>query len=528
MPSKRTPKELAAPLTQEALEGMLKKLSAPTTSADEVVSSVGRLKASASTAIPFLVEQVQSEGDWLEIASMLLRNIGGPQVIAPLREMIRQRTASDDAKLNAASILDDLGEQVDLQWLVRQLRDPEEAFRDMWDGTLGRASWDEPFREYLLTALEDTPEDLRDEVISSLAEPGDKRVACLLIPLMYSKKVHVAIAAIDTLEKLVAEEAIPHLRDLSRAASSRQLKSKARAVYGRLTMLSGGPPNGNKQPAKEPRSAALSAPVLPLSSTMVSLIDGDGTQAVLVSRRRPDGLYRGLLVLVNDLDGIKECLGMDMLKKEDWEKWKRGFEDKGLYCVKVDLGYCRQIVGDAHATTVDRHRRVPMSYEIWKTFLEDGARDGCIAVPEGAMARRCKSNLQYLDETAALLKEPAFSSWFFDVWQVSPFLDKWVNQAASKKRKARETRWREVPAEIVDLACREMVNSTVRSTLYKRLLRQAWLLQKLGDKDQSRQALAAAAGLDEESGVPSEKHPFVREMVKASLVGACLVDRGRS
>ena len=506
------PKRHQARLTKEELaEGFFRLVSQEWRLA-EAQPFLGRLQAIPSISAPFLVEHLVHGGPGeRETATVLLRLLAGPRVIVPLREVLNDQSAADAARVAAALVLEGLGEEVNAGALSADLKDPEGLFHSTWETAIGRARSDEAFLEHLLQGIQGGPPGEREEMIRSLAEPGDPRALCLLRPLLYGRRVSTIAAAIDAIEALGGAGGLGALKEVSQADSSPQVRQRARAAYGRLVMRS----NSLFADQVEPRpiQLALEEP-LPLDRCWATPVDGRGDQALLVSRRRPDGLLKIISILISDTEGIKGCLGGDMLRDEEVAEIEADLQAQGLTAVPVGLDACRGMLEEARRRSLQERRRLPIEYEVWKGLL-----GGPPSSREAAWSDRCDEDeqglLALLPQTDTLLAAPEFRQWFFDPGLVYPYVDEWSYAPMEQDGKS-------MLEQLVELAASDLIDEDCRWLLSRRLRRQAWMLEKLGKQEASLLAAAAGLGLDPEAGVPLQVNPFVRAMVLGSFLHAGL------
>jgi hypothetical protein len=117
-----------------------------------------------------------------------------------------------------------------------------------------------------------------------------------------------------------------------------------------------------------------------------------------------------------------------------------------------------------------------------------------------------------LSQVASLVHFEGFGSWVLLGEEIVPYLPA-ARQVMTRAADEREERLSEVVSACLALVIRKPQRRLWRS----RLLRQAALWQRRGDRVISELCLAAAWGLDDRNGVPSEAHPLLRAMTRASL-----------
>ncbi|MBF8299139.1 MAG: hypothetical protein HW397_188 [Dehalococcoidia bacterium] len=474
-------------LTQEELSRGFFRLVAEEVRLGEVQPFLHRVKAVPSVSAPYLVGHLVSGGPReREVAAMLLQLLAGPRVIVPLRDVIRDGSAPDEARAAAAMVLERLGEPLGLDALASGLRDPIGVFDRIWETVLGRCMEEEAFLEGLLQTMDEAPADEREDLIRSLTEPRDTRALRLLRPLLYSRRSGTVIAAVEAIEALCAIEATNILREVAEHDPSPNVRKRARAAYGRLFMMSAPQLPGFDLPTQATRQAATERP-LPLHSALLTLVDGRGDQGVVIARRRLDGTLKVLSLIVNDTVGIKRCLGADAVREEELSDIEHQLRAEGLTPVEVGIEVCGRVVDEARKLQLSLRQRPPMELEIWRGLIGSPSRANGPAASSPEHGRSSDQDGQLL----SLLPE--------------------MGSAGEATL-----------SELVTVAVRDLFPEPSRRIWTRRLRRQAWLLGMLGKATEARLTASAAIGMDPVTGVPLELHPFARAMVLASLCNAGL------
>lgn len=478
----------------------------------EVQPFLQRMKSLPSVAAPFLVDRlVGGVARERLVATQLLRHMAGPRVIVPLRDLLKDQTSSDDARVLAASVLDGIGEEINPMGLAADLKDPLGLFNSIWESAIEGAV-DESFCESLVEAIQIAPAAERVELIRSLADPGDTRALRILEPLVYGRRVGTILAAMDAIELLAATELAEIIKERSESDPSGQVRRQARALHGRLVMqasqLSAKPP--------PPMHSAVED-LMPVHRCWTTLVDGSGDYALSVARQRPDGFLKVVSLQINDLLGIKNCLGVDMMRSEELDEIESDLANAGSHVVPVSLESCCALAREAFERSLEQKTRPPLEYVIWKDLFS--ARSNVKHnQPWAHFAAEChKGSLEILPRTDSLLGTLEFRRWTFDFDLVAPYVDEWTQVSAAKLSAHDGQKTLDI---LVDLAIKDLLDDEGRLHLSQRLSRQAWILSELGKTEQSQLAAAAANGLDPVAGVPTEHHPFVRSMVLASFMNA--------
>jgi hypothetical protein len=250
----------------------------------------------------------------------------------------------------------------------------------------------------------------------------------------------------------------------------------------------------------------------PLRRCLLSTIDGNGGQLLLVIRRSPGG--RSCVfwdVMVDDHEGIRDCFGGQADSVGAVEAMvSDGTAEMGLELVEVSLQRVREELQSAYQLTLSSGRRLPPSFMSWQTWLhgEDPEPVRSFSLPEvlpaewPALLTRC----------GELLALEEFESWYFD-----------PEELGGLKRKLLRSLQRDDAAidDLVSQGIRQIVKGTRRRRLRQRLRRQAWLLAQVYEDDEiPKLALAAALGLDDGHCRALVQHPLLREMMLRSLTNA--------
>ncbi len=503
------------PLTEEELADGFHRMAVREWRAKEARPFTRRLKAVPSLAAPFLVERLTA-GDERErqLASLLLGQLEGPRVIAPLRDLLRNLAAPNMARATAAVLLENLGEATPIHLVATVVQNPDRFIDETWDEVFRQAQHEESFREQFLADFERDSRDSQGEMLELMARTRDPRALTLLLPLLYSRRVTTVTGAIKAIDALGDAEAAPALQERAKGDPNTRVRRLAREAYGRLLMRANPllPEMGALL-----RLAPAPPPPLPVHRACVTLLDRHGDQAILVSRRRPEGFLKVVTVLVSDAEGIKTCHGVDMMQEQELAEMAAELARNGLTPVEVELARCRQALAAARRVSVERRRRPPMELEIWRGLIEPASEAPATEPPPDEASN--PDWTEYLHKTGALLSAPEFRQWFFDPGSVWPYVDEWCTapleaQQSDEGRKTLE--------KLVGLAAADLVTLPVRELLSKRLERQSWLLGRLGKHEVARLASAAAHALHPHKGVPAEHHPFVRAMVLSSFLNAGL------
>src|SRR6266516_2845061 len=300
-------------------------------------------------------------------AVLILSELATDFDLEELEDFVADPTVGDLAKLTLAPVLNELGSEMAEDGIIDYLNDPEAAMLQMQMRLLDLMGQSELGVESVLEDVLNMPMERRLGFINWLGGSQDPRATKLLLPLLENQSSKIVTATIDALEQLgavAAYQSIPALNYLLTNTSNRQLKQHARSALGRLTMYS--------VPGLE--EAAMEHPLQiqePLHQARVSFIDGSGTQMIMLSWRRSDGLLKGVNVLFQDTWGIKDCHGTDEMEVDSWSEIVESMGEQGFGSYQVSLDYCRALIVDARSMNKRTRHKLPVAYAIWRPLIED-------------------------------------------------------------------------------------------------------------------------------------------------------------
>jgi hypothetical protein len=491
-----------APLSDKQIRAIIDRFVREDLRMDEAEREIARLQKVKDRVTPHLLEMITApDREACAAAAMLLRHLKDRQAVQPLKDLLRNPRLADDNKLLIITTLQELGVTIDEQTYFGSLRDPEAAMRRSLLGLLEHLEDESSMAMFVETIAESMPPGTQVAFIEDLTELGDQRAPLLLRALLQTDDEDVILAAIEGLDRFQDTTAIPLLEELADYGPGKKVRQQARRVAGRLTMRA----SVRKEPLKK------RSPELPMHRCLLSTIDGNGTQMVIVTRQRPDGYLKMMNTMFNDHEGIKDCTGADMVDEDSLGEMLDMMELSGISAVDVKLEQCCQILEEAHQVTRKAGRRLPPQYVAWAGFLEGEDRRDVegIELQEVDLATQ-PERLEYCDE---LLELDEFESWFFNPaeWNGHSRAYRSLERARGKDS---DQKW----DEAIQQGLEAIMDDEHRRLWRERLRRQAWVLAQLYEDEEVWQwAMAAAAALEDDAGVPLHEHPLLYAMMERTL-----------
>jgi len=455
-------------------------------------------------------------------AMQILAELATDFDLEELEDFVADPTVGDLAKLTLVPVLNQLGSEMADEGILDYLNDPEAAMLQMQIRLLDLMNQSEMGVEAVLEDVFTMPMDRRLGFINWLGASQDPRAMKLLLPLLENQSNKVVSATIDALEQLgpiTASQSIPGLNYLISNTSNRQLKQHAKAVLDRLNMFI--------VPGQETMAIGQAEPE-PLYEARASFIDGSGTQIVMLSWERSNGLLKGVHVLFQDTWGIKDCYGMDEIEVERWSEVVEDMEEQGLGCYKVSLDYCRALIADARAMNRRTRHKLPIAYAIWRPFIEGiesprtDSKTKIALEPIALTADR----MQLVNRGDELFSLKEFESWTFDPFEpIKPYINPYLN-ATDKLKSSRGRKPKREPEATPDTIVSDVLDKVVDDSwrlLYSsRLRRQGALFLEVGREEDAQLVSAVSAALDPGSGIAPSEQPFLRALMHRSLANGLL------
>ncbi len=440
-----------------------------------------------------------------------------------IEDFVADPTVSDMAKLSLSPLLKELGSEMADDGIIEYLNDPAGAIRQMQLRLLEIVGQSEMGVETILDDVISMPVERRLGFIHWLGNSNDPRAVSLLIPLLVHQSGKVVMEVVDALEQLgpiAVNHSIPALNYLITTSSNRQLKQHARAALGRLTLQS-------MLGVEDAMQMEAQRYQIPIHEARVSSIDGSGTQLIMLSWVRPDGLIKGINVLSQDQKGIKDCYGVDEMDAERWGSLVSNLNEQGFSSFAVPFEYARALVIDARAYNRKSRAKLPIAYVVWRPLIEG-------ILPEKKPISPYQTILEPipLDPTICALAQQGnqlfelneFMSWMYEpIERIEPYITRYlathdtVDAHVWRKGKKKGHKHQDELTKLVDEALNVLIDDKWRTIYETRLRRQGALFQTVGREKDVALIHAVAAVLHPNSGVPAQEQAFPRALISYSI-----------
>jgi len=275
--------------------------------------------------------------------------------------------------------------------------------------------------------------------------------------------------------------------------------------------------------------AAASKPALltsgPALEGYLSAVDGGGDQLVWLAKPRPGGVLHAFAV-VNDPDGLREVDLSETTRKALRQAREQLLERHELRMVEADWRYCDYLIDRAFRWATEKGRPVTGDYPGVRAQLTKQPvtpMPPLILAHLDAEAVRCEP--QCVADSARLLEEKEFRTWFFDRAALQPYIDELLDAKRSPLILA-PTQQQERAGSVADRAVDELFGGERRASWVRRLEEMAYFFHATRRLQQARTALAVALALDA-STRGGRGIAFCEQLARTSLTACVQMEEER-
>jgi hypothetical protein len=320
-----------------------------------------------------------------------------------------------------------------------------------------------------------------------------------LAQLPDAQVVTSAIAALTDMEH-------PHaLRILERVAESPPDLATGQVARAAVDQLrSRGVQRSDVEPLRTPERWTI-------RRVLLSNMDGIGSRMIFFECALPDGQAAIVDVCVNDIVGLKDCVGKVGNPKaiaKDMDKVCSRMRD-GMLIEEADPAYCHWLTHEAKQKNRGSHFPLPMGCHSWLAPLGPPARQYDAPLCYQFLdAKQLNHDDDDLDLSESLLDEPEFRGWLLNPEDVLPFAQQLRQAAPRGDDEAEERIVREAAARLFTVELRR---------LYARRLEEMAYLYWLGSDTQVAADCLRVAGRFHTETVPINQIAFAMGMVEDSI-----------
>lgn len=354
-----------------------------------------------------------------------------------------------------------------------------------------------------------SPGEMKD-LFHELLQKGNDQTF-LLLEAICGKDERIDLALAESIGLWFSPRSAVLLHRLSAAASSKAVAKSIRKSIFRLRS------KGIETEEISDRAPAVYHPPQPAASEgFLTPIDSTGHRVVLLARPQiPQGMA-AFSAEISDRDGIVDFTGFETSRKNFHEYLEMFRERYPGKVVEADPDYCSGLIMEAAEIGQKKGAAPSPEFLKWRPLLGLSS-----PLPLRTLIYRhlegeeLKSRPELLDRSASLFQLSPFDTWSLEEEDSKKYLALLKEASASRLVLAPHQKEGRL-MEIYQQAVHDLFDEPRRLLYRRRLEEMAYILWKMKQENEARVALAAAAGMEKESGVLTP-HPFLMELVKRSL-----------
>jgi hypothetical protein len=354
-----------------------------------------------------------------------------------------------------------------------------------------------------------SPEEMKG-LFQELLQKGNDQTF-LLLEAICGKDERIDLALAESIGLWFSPRSADLLHRLSAATSSKAVAKSIRKSIFRLRS------RGIETEEISDRAPAVYHPPQPAASEgFLTPIDSSGHRVVLLARPQiPQGMA-AFSAAISDREGIVDFSGFETSRKNFYEYLEVFREQYPGEVVEADPHYCSGLIMEAAEIGQKKGTSPSPEFLKWRPLMGSSP-----SLPLRPLIYRyleegeTKSRPELLDRSASLFQLSPFNAWSLEEEESRKYLALLKEASASRLVLAPHQKEGRI-MEIYQQAVHDLFDGPRRLLYRRRLEEMAYILWKNGQENEARVALAAAAGMDKESGILAP-HPFLMELVKRSL-----------
>ncbi|WP_418792365.1 hypothetical protein [Phosphitispora sp. TUW77] len=423
-------------------------------------------------------------------------------VLNEIMAITRSRVVSKDIKILFLSFLVDIGMEEEVIATLFDLDELAEMAEFATDNLIGLIRGDLGDKLLFLQEFGGFDDQGQEEIMNQLAEDNTDAAAEMLGILAYAYEFGIASSAVSLLGKNLRARKVTVLNELA-SCNDKYISNLAMNVLSECNV------NGRRKPSRR----KWEKPYGDLYDAVVSSVDGQGNRAVWLAWKMPNRKNRivAFNLLLNTDTGIKDCFGIPVLTKRDFESMIREISSSAVI-LRNDYEYCMLLIRGALKKNLSGNYPIPMEFAFWRRCMENDIYPEEYAPGYIDFVPETEKQIQdCYDRLDLLFEEQEFAVWYEETPEVYDtaeeiiaITDRISNTYARKVLKLEN----------------QLINRVIKPLLpviKNRLMMTIDFLRRAGKKNLAREVVVCLITLD---SVPAEQHPFIRRMCFESISAA--------
>lgn len=352
----------------------------------------------------FIKEYIKMEEDEYSFSSCLLKVLIPKEYINDKVLDSLKSSLSDEAKYKLVQLLRVVGSDYDYNSLPSYFDNPEDVLDKETKKLLENAVFNPEsmldFLDFVSAVSERDRKLLLDSL--SLDYQGDV-LANIIYPILYSDfDDKFILDVIQVLSDSKSSLAIEPFNYLIETTNNEEIKSACQIGLKKLKLA-----GASKEKAEEYFKNIVKDTVP--AEFFTTIPDGNGNQALLVSRMNTNKKFLLSAIVVNDIWGIIDCFGFFNISQDELVKvLSKFYQSEGKY--KVLPEYVKTKIDEAVLLTVKNKRKFPYEFICWYPLVKD--LNSLDFTFEDYVKKNCKKQLITKDDVISCLTKEYTLRWF--------------------------------------------------------------------------------------------------------------------
>ena len=313
----------------------------------------------------FVKEFIKMEEDECTFFSCLIKELVPKDYVNDKVLESLKSSLSDEAKYKLVQLLRVVGGEYDYDQIPSYFDNPQEVLDKETKKLLENAVFNpESMLDFLDFVSAISPKD-RSLLLESLSldYQGDV-LANIVYPVLYSDfESDFVLEVIQVLSDSKSSLAIAPFNYLIETSDNEDIVSACQKGLKKLKL------SGATQEKADEYFVDIVKDTVP-AEFFTTIPDGNGNQALLVSRINTNKKYLLAAIVVNDILGIVDCFGFYNISQEELIKvLGKFYQSEGKY--KVSSEYIKSRVDEAVALTIKNKTKFPYEFICWNALVKD-------------------------------------------------------------------------------------------------------------------------------------------------------------
>jgi hypothetical protein len=337
------------------------------------------------------------------------------EFVNPLIYTILKRELSDNFKANAINALYSFDVDISSPTFSKVLFDNDKMFYLFDEEFFGSIEKEEDVFVNALSWFSSLPYHKKMVILNKLKDVSDVKKVVFLEIIANINEPELSLHAIDILGTVKEFMAVDALKRIAEEYKEKLRGKRAERALSKLKLL-GADLNGEESKDKKDKHVCY-----------VSMIDSSGNYVLWVAS--PNNLnpeLEVLCVLVNEQEGIIDCIGSSKMSKKEFSSLIRKAKDED-YFIKIDYEFCKTLIKNAVFYNKESENHLPLEFLYRKKIFKQAfIPKKYKPVFEGYNLKKIKNDKTLLSKLPTLNNICGINSWVILTGNFFVYADKFI------------------------------------------------------------------------------------------------------